>query len=151
MFLATLAVLSLIVPGHAAVERRTLDDFASSAPEQIHIALTENSGEMRVQWATMVGMDVAGSCLWGVTSGTYAKSAAAEKHAYTDGGFTGTLHSCIMTGLESGKQYFYVVKAETLKSQERSFRYVAEEQTLSFLTYGDMRKRLPCVDWMRPT
>jgi hypothetical protein len=95
---------------------------------------------MRVSWATMEPPDVVshGICAWGTTSGTYPKSADAEKHTYKDGGFNGTLHSCVMTGLTSGERYVYIVKTTGASSGEFTFRYVAEESTLSFLAYGDM-------------
>lgn len=88
----------------AALARATmLRDFAVE-PEQVHIALTERQGEMRAIWITLIEKDDVGDCKWAQQS-TDPKSVAATTHTYPDGGFNGTIHQCIMTGLVEGGAY----------------------------------------------
>ena len=109
----------------------------AASPEQIHLALTETPGTMRVTWATMVPHDCAGQ----VEYGAPVRVAVANNYSYVSDNFTGTLHTAVMRGLASGESLNYtVVSCSGERATTYSFAYQRDLSagTLHFLAYGDM-------------
>ena len=75
---------------------------AAAPPEQVHLALTEDEGSMRVSWATMVENDAGGAVTFGVRGEEDSDSVAGSSYAYSGDNFTGTLHSAVLGGLRDG-------------------------------------------------
>ena len=108
---------------------------AAAPPEQIHLALTEEPGKMRVTWATMQPRDGPGHVVFGTANVT----AAGNAYTYAGDNFAGTLHTAVLTGLVTGVRYSYnVVSASGDSSAPLTFRYQREARALSLLAYGDM-------------
>lgn len=119
---------------------------------RIHIALTDKTGEMSVQWSTKsVGKPVV---KWGLQTGEYGAEAPAESVTYTrdelcghpakGAGYIdpGQLHKATMTGLEPEKTYYYIVGDEVAGfSDEMSFRAPGvrgADKTLKMALVADM-------------
>ena len=110
----------------------------AAPPEQIHLALTESAGSMRVTWVTMVKNDGGGAVLYG-KAGDERSTATGSSYSYEKDNFTGTLHSAVLDGLRDGCQYEYVVaSARNESSPTIAFRYREGATELSLLAYGDM-------------
>ena len=106
-------------------------------PEQIHLALTEAPGAMRVTWATMTPGDGDGHVVYWA-EGTN-RSAAGSAYTYDGDGFVGTLHTAVLEGLTTGTRYTYsVISAAGFVSRPLTFRYQREAAQISLLAYGDM-------------
>jgi phosphodiesterase/alkaline phosphatase D-like protein len=82
---------------------------AQTIPSEIHLAITGNSGEMRVSWVT--SDSTATSIVnYGLSSSQLTLSASGSASHYEILLYTSpALHSAVMTGLEAGTQYFYQV------------------------------------------
>ena len=112
---------------------------AAAPPEQVHLALTEDEGSMRVSWATMVENDAGGAVTFGVRGEEDSDSVAGSSYAYSGDNFTGTLHSAVLGGLRDGARYEYVVSsASGERSETFNFTFVGRAPAISFLSYGDM-------------
>jgi hypothetical protein len=85
------------------------DASAPLAPEQLHLALTGDPGEMGVTWVTLNA--TAGNVVrWGAAgSGSFPTTAAGSAWTYTNGGWVGVIHAATMTGLSAGASYDYQV------------------------------------------
>jgi hypothetical protein len=117
----------------------------AAPPEQIHLALTELPGCMRVTWATMRKGDGDGRVVFvpapaGSGGSPRNTSVTGKSYSYAGDSFEGTLHTALLTGLRPNEAYVYrVVSASGQTSTPLTFRYVSPEaQTLALLAYGDM-------------
>ena len=63
---------------------------------------------MRVTWATMLSGDSAGHVIFGSARGTN-RSVTGSPYSYSGDAFSGTLHTAVMDGLETGMEYVYTV------------------------------------------
>jgi len=108
-------------------------------PEQIHIALTENEGEMRATWSTFGAPTPGNQIYYGIKQNTYKYNATATAYTYTDGDFTGEMHTGLMK-VTDGKRYYFAVGNEDqgLLSKEHTFEYKKSASEIKFLSYGDM-------------
>ncbi|GLE03047.1 hypothetical protein PINS_up011926 [Pythium insidiosum] len=125
-------------------------------PVQLHLALTENEGEMRVMWTSA---KVSAPMVWYGTSrsrldrsatatvGTYEASDMCSSPATKVGAQffrdPGVLHSAVMTDLKPDTTYFYAVGSLAHgKSATYSFRTPpvpgTQPHPTSFFVYGDL-------------
>ena len=141
-----LSLCFLLVAAAVAGTVHPLHAPTADVLEQHHLALTENAGEMRVTFvilgsnAANLEAGVASEVRWGTAPGANTHTAMAKDHTYTDGGFSGTIYEAVMTGLADGTEYFYSTGTifGGLGSQEFSFTYRPDADSIRFLSYGDM-------------
>eukprot|EP00041_Stephanoeca_diplocostata_P011948 m.198369 g.198369 ORF g.198369 m.198369 type:complete len:437 (+) comp18745_c0_seq1:160-1470(+) len=112
---------------------------AGQKPQQTHIALTENPGQISVTFVTTpANGSHTGEVAWGTESGKYTSRATASTHTYTDGGFDGIIFSANMSDLVSDTTYYYAVSVGGVSSNEFKFSYRPTADQIRFLSYGDM-------------
>ena len=91
-----------------------------SAPEQVHLSLSDSASEMRVSWVTLEG--TTSNVEYGEEKHSLGKSASGVTTTYTHSGWVGVIHRVVMTGLEPGKTYFYRVGDGSKFSETFSFK-----------------------------
>jgi len=83
--------------------------YGGRVPEQLHLALTAESTEMRVHWTTL-NQTAEHVVIWGTEPDKLVEtSLPGNSSTYTQFGWVGRLHHATMTGLLPGKSYFYSV------------------------------------------
>ena len=89
-------------------------------PEGIHLAYTGRAGELRIMWSTLKETPDS-TVQWDVENGwetdMWASSASGTQTTYNHGGWVGTLHDVLVTGLTPGQRYFYRVGAVGVPGQ----------------------------------
>jgi len=115
-----------------------VSSMASMNPEQVHIALTENAGEMRVTFAIVPAATSAVNAVvkCNVTGGT-SQSYGATNHTYIDGGFDGTIFEAVITDLEDAKAYTYTPFINGIAGNTFTFVYQPNAESINFIAYGD--------------
>eukprot|EP00162_Nutomonas_longa_P010408 comp19905_c0_seq1/m.38702 comp19905_c0_seq1/g.38702 ORF comp19905_c0_seq1/g.38702 comp19905_c0_seq1/m.38702 type:complete len:532 (-) comp19905_c0_seq1:52-1647(-) len=95
--------------------------LVADIPEQIHISLTGNNGEMRVTWTTrnetigkpVIYIDVIpperDGGKFNVSSGTFRAVTTNYTYSFATNGWRGFLHSVVVNGLVGGQRYYYQV------------------------------------------
>ncbi|KAL4184321.1 hypothetical protein AMTRI_Chr10g225020 [Amborella trichopoda] len=131
-------------------------------PAQIHLALTENHGEMRVIFVTKdgfkcfvrYGLDVRElDMVVEASSRTYSRSDMCDSPANSDVGWRdpGFIHDGVMVNLKHGKRYYYQVGSEkggwsSIHSFVSSSKH--SDETIAFL-FGDMGTSVPYRTFIR--
>ncbi|KAK9842562.1 hypothetical protein WJX81_006229 [Elliptochloris bilobata] len=150
------------VPLGGALERRP----STCLPTQVHLALTDRDGEMRVSWTTegtgclarlhygrsdsglWVGC-LAPPCAGRNGSANVAVSASSTVNTYSSDDMCGlpasgfsfdppNLHSAIMTGLDAGESYSYTIGDSGAPLVFRAAPRRGPDAGFSFIVYGDM-------------
>lgn len=124
------------------------------SPQQIHLALTGVTGEMRVTWITRDAV-TSPSVSYGATS-NLGSSAAAVTSTYQVGTYVpwvGWIHTAVMTGLAPETNYNYRVGSvsgawsslRTFKTEKKPWWTVEPSQRTNSVVavYGDMGTILP--------
>ena len=120
---------------------------AGAGPEQLHIALTENSGEMRFFWVVQVsynttGYMLQGQCRVGLAAGVYASAFTASSSSYSEQGFNGTIFTATASNLSLDTTYHYVCgDAQSGFTQDAAFLNApapGTSRTVHVINWGDM-------------
>ena len=83
--------------------------LAIDKPEQLHLSLTENVGEMRVMYVRPT-LEISKSpsdegCSYGPSADAMTEFVKASVHTYSDGGFKGSIYSAVMSTEVREKKY----------------------------------------------
>ncbi|KAH7660707.1 Phosphodiesterase I protein [Dioscorea alata] len=133
-----------------------------SAPDQVHLALTDRVGEMRVLFVTgkrleavveygsdsglTVGRRVAATAVTRYERSDMCDSPANSSLGWRDPGF---IHDGLMTGLNPGKRYYYRVGSDVIGwSDIYSFVSPDSNETIAFM-FGDMGAYTPYSTFYR--
>lgn len=88
---------------------------ADAPPDEVHLSLTHNDTEMAVTWVTLDDTTTS-TVQWGEAPAGFAADAlpnsangAMYQRTFKQGGWLGTIHSAVMTGLKAGTAYSYRV------------------------------------------
>lgn len=89
------------------------DAAKPTAPEQLHLSLTNaTSSEMAVTWVTLENTATS-TVQWGTSNSAAGLTNSADGKAndrnYSSGGWVGSIHSAVMTGLKPATTYYYRV------------------------------------------
>jgi len=111
-------------------------------PSQVHLALSEDSTSMFVNWALPTPTNY-GKVKYG-TNSQYSQSANATYHQYVSTWDVYTspfLYSATMTSLEPSTTYYYIVgdEATNIWSKEFTFQTIPDNSTkgIRIIAYGD--------------
>lgn len=123
--------------------------FAQS-PEQVHLSLTENAGEMRVIWIVQVNFNTqgqyrTGNCSVGLTSGKYSATFTATSSTYSEQGFNGTIFNAVLKNLSPDTFYYYTC-GDAISGYSKEFTFKSApvpgvNRTIHFVQWGDMGVR----------
>ncbi|KAL1551110.1 putative inactive purple acid phosphatase 9 [Salvia divinorum] len=131
-------------------------------PEQVHLALTDGDGEMRVMFVTHDGKEsfvkyglarneldrVAGTEVARYEREDMCDSPANDSAGWRDPGF---IHDGVMLGLKDGKRYFYQVGSDS-GGWSTMYTFVSpvkdSSETIAFL-FGDMGTATPYSTYVR--
>jgi len=112
-------------------------------PSQVHLALSEDSTSMFVNWALPTPTNY-GKVKYGTNSLQYSQSANATYHQYVSTWDVYTspfLYSATMTSLEPSTTYYYIVgdEATNIWSKEFTFQTIPDNSTkgIRIIAYGD--------------
>ncbi|KAL9997334.1 putative phosphodiesterase I [Helianthus debilis subsp. tardiflorus] len=131
-------------------------------PDQVHLALTGERGEMRVMFVSGSGGESV--VRYGLGSGQmdrvvrarvgrYEREDMCDAPANTSVGWRdpGFIHDGVMVGLEGGKRYFYKVGSDA-EGWSNTYSFVSPDEnsgeTIAFL-YGDMGTSTPYNTYIR--
>lgn len=135
-------------------------DPESRSPEQIHLAPTGNPTEMRVTFITLgdtTPPPPGQEALVHVRSPDGSErtfEATSENYKvphkwWQPNGWTGLVHTAVVTGLEHGKTYEYQVEAFGKTSAPSTFKSApSSSDPLVFATFGDMGTIIPMGFWV---
>jgi hypothetical protein len=117
--------------------------LSATKPEQIHLALTRDSSEMRVTWVTE-GISEQ-HVQWGPSASGLTFSSDSINSTYSRAGWIGIVHTAVMHGLSSGVKVFYRVGNPSGDlSKVYSFTPIpsgvgmSDQAPLKFAVVGDM-------------
>ncbi|KJE93702.1 hypothetical protein CAOG_004456 [Capsaspora owczarzaki ATCC 30864] len=142
-----LPVAVVVDPLRPHVHLHTPGDASNAAPEQLHIALTENSGEMRFIWVVQVpfnttGALLQGQCRVGLAAGQYVASFNATSDSYFVQGFNGTIFDAVASGLQPDTRYHYQCgDASSGFTADTAFLNApvpGTSRTVNIINWGDM-------------
>jgi len=131
---------STLVLALAAVEVVTASTYA---PEQLRLALGYDVSSMHVGWATLENASApltSSWVQWGKDENSLQYEARGQETLYTsDPGRNWTMHTAVMSPLESDSQYYYRVGCpDNGWSDVRSFRSQRSTYPQTHLLFGDM-------------
>lgn len=152
------------LPGtkHLLAESDTVTFEPGRGPEQVHLALTGQAGEMRVMFVTDDGEE--NLVKYGLSQDTMDKIASTRASKYeredmcdapanssTGWRDPGFIHDGIMVSLEEGKRYYYKVGSDA-RAWSTVYTFVSPKEdsseTIAFL-FGDMGTAAPYSTFVR--
>ncbi|KAK9868893.1 hypothetical protein WJX84_002861 [Apatococcus fuscideae] len=140
-------LLSSLCPESRGLAPVGLPDQNGCRPEQIHLALTDDPHEMRISWKTDVP-DCMMSVSWGQPGHLNSQSKSQESTYAAEDMCTQPaseyefeppiLHTAVMSGLEPGQRYEYLLQPHGTPGTFKAPPVVGPDSGFAFVTYGDM-------------